>query len=197
MVQVKKEEKRKAIQKSAYRLFKRKGYVATTTAEIAAGAKVSESNVYAYFNSKFDVLYSLFEPWIQERIFNIEKRIAKESNPRAKLRMLLSALWQEIPRDDNGFNNNMMQAISTLPRREKYNPKLLKWLEKRVEAMILSMVSDKRRVELSKGDLARILVMAQDGFVMQVHLEGPADCSNQTIELVCELILGGDSHDRA
>jgi AcrR family transcriptional regulator len=166
--------------------------VATTTAEIAAGAKVSESNVYAYFNSKFDVLYSLFEPWIRERIFHIEKKIAKESNPRAKLRMLLSALWQEIPRDDNGFNNNMMQAISTLPRREKYNPKLLKWLEKRVEAMIFGMVSDKRRVELSKGDLARILVMAQDGFVMQVHLEGPADCSNQTIELVCELILGGD-----
>jgi AcrR family transcriptional regulator len=71
MVQVKKEEKRKAIQKSAYRLFKRKGYFATTTAGIAFGAKVSESNVYAYFNSKFDILYSLFESWIQKRIQNL------------------------------------------------------------------------------------------------------------------------------
>ena len=41
VVQVKKAEVRDAILKSAFRLFKRKGYINTTTAQIAAGAKVS------------------------------------------------------------------------------------------------------------------------------------------------------------
>jgi AcrR family transcriptional regulator len=190
MVQVKKIEKRNAILKSAYRLFRRKGYISTTTAEIAVGAKVSESNLYLYFNSKFDILYNLFEPWIQKRIQNLEIEMANEPRPRARLRILLTALWKDIPRDDNGFNNNMMQAVSTLGRRDKYNPKLLKWVEKKVEDMILNTVSSKRRTVLSKGDLARVLVLAQDGFVMQAHLDGPADCSDQTIELFCDLILG-------
>jgi hypothetical protein len=54
----------------------------------------------------------------------------------------------------------------------------------------------KRRVELAKGNLARVLVMAQDWFVMQVHLDGPSNCSDRTIELFCDLILGHDGQRR-
>jgi hypothetical protein len=73
--------------------------------------------------------------------------------------------------------------------RETYNPKLLRWVEDCIEAM-------KRRVELAKGNLARVLVMAQDWFVMQVHLDGPSNCSDRTIELFCDLILGHDGQRR-
>jgi len=190
VVQVKKAEKKEAILKSAYRLFKRKGYVATTTVQIAAGARVSESNVYAYFESKFDILFSLFEPWIRERIERLEIRVSSEPDSRAKLRVLLTALWREIPYDDNGFSNNMMQALSTLAGRDKYDPKLLQWVKQRIEAMILTAVPRKWHAELTKGDLGRVLVMAQDGFVMHVHLGRSSPCSEAMIELFCDLILG-------
>ena len=75
MAQVKKAHVREAILDSARRLFEKKGYVATTTAQIARAAKVSEANLYVYFNSKFDVLMALYEPWIRERIHRLEGRI--------------------------------------------------------------------------------------------------------------------------
>lgn len=195
-MQVKKAAKKESILKSAYRLFKRKGYAATTTMQIAKGAGISESNLYAYFDSKFEILSNLFEPWVHDRIQQLEIMIAREIDPQAKLRVLLTGLWCKIPHDDGGFNNNMMQAISTLDGRERYNPKLLKWVEERVEAMILTSVPRQRRAELAKGDLGRVLIMAQDGFVMQVHLHRPSACSKETVELFCHLILGTSAEKR-
>ena len=93
MVQVKKAEVRDAILKSAFRLFKRKGYITTTTAQIAAGAKVSESNLYIYFDSKFEILFALCDPWMRERITRLEQRLAGERDQRQRLRTILTLLW--------------------------------------------------------------------------------------------------------
>lgn len=190
VAQVKKAEVRQAILKSAHRLFKRKGYVSTTTAQIAAGAGVSEANLYVYFKSKFAILSGLFEPWLRERIERLEKRVSEERDPRAKLRLLLTGLWQELPREDNGFFNNLMQALSTFARRDSYRPDLLRWLEERIETMILAAVPPRRHAQLTEGSFAHVLVMAQDGFAMHIHLGEATPCSDATIELFCDLILG-------
>ena len=127
MVQVKKAEVRDSILKSAFRLFKRKGYVTTTTAQIAAGAKVSESNLYIYFDSKFEILFALCDPWMRERIARLERHLAGERQARRRLQIILTALWLEMPREDSGFANNLMQALATTARREGYRPELLRW----------------------------------------------------------------------
>lgn len=190
MAQVKKAEVRDAILRSAHRLFKRKGYTSTTTAQIAAGARISEANLYVYFKSKFEILSGLFEPWLRERIEGLERRVVGERDTRAKLRLLLTALWQDLPREDNGFFNNLMQALSTFARRDSYRPELLHWVEERIEAMIISVVPPKRHALLVKGGFAHVLIMAQDGFAMHVHLGATTPCSDATIELFCDLVLG-------
>src|SRR5882757_1940417 len=189
MAQVKKPEVRTAILRSAYRLFKRKGYLATTTSAIAAGAKVSESNLYNYFASKFEILFELYTPWLHERLEALERTVAQESDPRARLRLVLRALWVDLPRDDNGFTNNLMQALSAVARSEGYRPDLLRWAETRIEAMVLSAVPKRRRAQLAAGNLANVLMMAQDGFSMNVHLNPAKPCDPATIELICDLIL--------
>lgn len=190
MVQVKKAEVREAILKSAFALFKRKGYVTTTTAQIAAGAKVSESNLYIYFGSKFEILFAICDPWMRKRVQRLEDRLKAESDPRRRLQIILTMLWREMPAEDNGFPNSLMQALATTARREGYRPDLLRWIEQRVEAMISECLPPARRAQVAKGGLAHLLIMAQDGFVLNYHLNPNSICPDTTVDLVCDLLLG-------
>ncbi len=197
MAQVKKAEVRASILASAYRLFKRKGYVATTTAQIAAGAKISESNLYVYFSSKFEILFAIFEPWMRQLIEDLERRAAAEPDPRTRLRLILTTLWRHMAVHDNGFTNNLMQALTTSTGREGYRPDLLRWAEDRIDALILAAVPPRRRALFSDGSLAHVLMMAQDGFAMNFHLNASTECPDETIEMFCNLLLGSASSVRA
>jgi AcrR family transcriptional regulator len=195
MAQVKKAHVRQAILDSAYRLFKKRGYVATTTAQITKAAKVSEANLYVYFNSKFEVLLALYEPWLRERIHRLEGKVENESDPRRRLKLILTTLWCELPTDDNGFTNNLMQALSTTAGSDGYRPDLLRWTEARVEALILLALPQSRRAELANRRLAHMLMMAQDGLAMHFHLNESEFKVDDLIDLVCNLILGNAASD--
>lgn len=190
MVQVKKTEVKDAILDSAYKLFMKKGYARTTTAQIAAGARVSEANLYVYFKSKLEILFGIYEPWLRERINDLEKRIAAARTPRTRLKLLLTTLWRELPSADNGFTNNLMQALSTSERGEGYDPALLNWVEQRLEQFIVDVLPPEHAAAVRRGRLVHVLMMAQDGFAMAYHLNPDNPCGNAAIELMCDFILG-------
>ena len=197
MVQVKKPELRDAILASAFKLFSRQGYAATTLPQIAKGADLSPGSVYIYFRSKLDVLYALYDPWLRQRINLLEQRLARIRTPRRRLRTLLGALWREIPRERNGFANNVMQAISTATPEERYDPGLLAWVEERVAAMIHESLPPERRRLLGTPAFSHILMMAFDGFVIGHHLRPDRPCSDRTVDLMCRLILAEEGGTRA
>ncbi len=190
MAQVKKPAVRDAILKSGFRLFSRQGYEGTTLSQIAAGAGVSTANVYVYFASKLEVLYALYDPWLSERMNLLGEQLERVRDPRRRLRLLLGALWRDIPAERNGFANNVMQAASTATPEEGYNPKLLNGVEKKIAAMIRGALPPGRCDAQGAARLAHLLMMAFDGFVINYHLRPGKHCSRETIELMCELLLG-------
>src|SRR3972149_4904046 len=164
MAQVKKQTVRDPILKSAFRLFSRQGYQGTTLSQIAAGAGVSTANVYVYFASKLEVLYAIYDPWLRNRLTRLGKQLQRVRDPRRQLRMLLVAMWREIPAERNGFANNVMQAASTATPDEGYNPKLLRWVEEKLAAMIRDALPPGRRDVLASIGFAHIVMMGFDGF---------------------------------
>ena len=70
-------------------------------------------------------------------------------------------------------------------------------MEERIDNLILGAVPKKRRALLSKGALAHVLMMAQDGFSMNVRINPSTPCSEETIELFCDLILGTSASARS
>jgi AcrR family transcriptional regulator len=190
MAQVKKTAVRDAILKSAFRLFSRQGYERTTLAQIAAGARVSTANVYVYFASKLEVLYAIYDPWLRERLTLLAEQLERVRDPHRRLSTLLEALWRDIPAERNGFANNVMQAASTATPEEGYNPTLLLWVEENIAAMIRDALPPARRDELGGAPIAHILMMAFDGFVINYHLQPGKHCGRETIELMCQLLLG-------
>ncbi|MHB1567786.1 MAG: TetR/AcrR family transcriptional regulator [Solirubrobacteraceae bacterium] len=63
----KKQQTRKTIEQVALRLFADRGYENTTLAEIADAANVSRRTIFAYFDSKEDILFCE-EQTVQERL---------------------------------------------------------------------------------------------------------------------------------
>jgi len=191
MVQQKKASVRDAILEGAFRLFSKHGYAATTLAAIAKSANVSPGNVYIYFDSKLEILYAIYDPWLRARVQVLEEELSRIRSPRSRLKRLLISLWRDIPAEENGFLNNIMQAISVTDPNEGYRSTLVQWLEGRVATLLIGSLSPDRRNRLHKARLAHLIIMAFDGFAIHRHLhprENPID--DATIDAVADMLTG-------
>ena len=191
MAQQKKAEVRAAILAGAFRLFATRGYTGTTLSAIAKTAQVSPGNVYIYFGSKLEILYAIYDPWLRARIEKLEEELRPIRSPRNRLEKLLTALWRDIPAEENGFLNNIMQALSVTRPEEGYRSTLVLWLEGRIEAMLSNAMPAARRARFRKARLAHVLVMAFDGFAIHRHLHAGKDAvDDATISAMATMLLG-------
>jgi len=190
MAQVKKPQVRDAILAAALRLYRRQTYQGTTLAQIARAAGVSSANLYVYFDSKLDILYAVYEPWIRARLLLLQEKVKRIDAPLERLRLVLRTLWKEIPAEENGFVNNIVQALSTASKGEKYKPDLLHWMEERIAAMIRDALPLKRRAVLDEARIAHMMVMALDGYSIHNHINPCGVADDATIDVMVKLLLG-------
>ena len=181
MVQVKKAGTRQAILDAAFQLFSDAGYMSATIAQIARTAEVSTSNFYSYFESKLEVFYELYEPWLKERLLRLEADLREIEGSRPKIEALLRALWCDIPRENGGFAVNLIQAISTAEPSAGYRPGLLQWIEQRVASMLSDCLPLERRDYLEQSNTAHVVMMAFDGFVIGRHLHPRARFNQELV----------------
>lgn len=186
MVQRKKSDVRDAILAAAFRLFSTQGYSATSLPQIAREAGISTANVYVYFSSKLDVLFTLYAPWLEERLERLERSLARIRDPQARLQRLLLALWRDLPRESNGFANNVMQAVSTSGADGDYSPQLREFFQSRVAAWVAGCLG---MAEREATLIASVLLMAFDGFAMNVRLVHGAACDARMAELVARRLM--------
>lgn len=180
MSQRKKEGVREAILDASFRLFRDHGYNETSIPAIARAAGISTANVYVYFKSKLDILFTIYEPWLEERLDRLERSLRRIKVPEQRLQRLLLAVWSELPQEANGFANNVIQALSTSGRGEVYSPHLRQLFQQRVAGWIEGCL------ELSAHEsaiLAGVVLMAFDGFAINVHLAHGLACDRNTVRL--------------
>jgi AcrR family transcriptional regulator len=190
MVQVKKAEVREAILEAAARLFEEKGYVGTSINEIGQAAGVAPSGIYIYFNSKLDLFYTVFGPWLKARLELLERELETVTGHRAKVRRIVEAIWLDIPNESNFFANNLMQAVSTATQADLYSGELLEWCEERVAKMLKAAAPRPLRSKAHQASLAHILFMSFNGFVVGAYLGVRAGKTVPAIEAMTDLIVG-------
>lgn len=190
MAQVKKLEVREAIQSAAFRLFAAQGYAGTTMPQIAKDAGIATASVYVYFGSKLAILYAIFDPWIRQRLATLRTDLSAIKDPTQRLRTLFATVWRDIPAENSGFANNVIQAISTAEPDDLYRPVLLKWMEGQLGEMVLEALPIRRRHRVGKASISHLMVMAFDGFILYHHIDPSRPCDDQTIDLMCALLLG-------
>ena len=192
MAQRKKDEVRAAILDAAFTLFTEQGYSETSIPVIARRAGFSTANVYIYFHSKIDILFTLYEPWLQERLDKLETAVRRIKDPGKRLERILMALWRDLPRDSNGFANNVMQAVSTSAGSGDYSPRLRVLFQTRVAQWIQSCL----QISASEAaSIAAVVLMAFDGFAMNVHLAHGVACDKTIVQLFAGLLARASSGD--
>ena len=96
----KKQRTREQIVEAAFRLFDKRGYHATTVADIAAAADIAPRTFFAYFPSKEAVVFFDYEPIIAALRAAIEQRPEGESTIDALRRWLEDSLPAERHESD-------------------------------------------------------------------------------------------------
>lgn len=191
MAQVKKARIRDAIVRSAYRLFRRQSYLGTSIAEIGRAAGIAPSNVYVYFGSKFEIFYAVYEPWLKRRFARLERQLLRIPDPDRRLLHILRTIWLDLPREDNGFANNLMQAVSTTEKDEPFRSDLLSRSEAALSEFLRRALPSRRHAVIEQDRLAHILLMAFDGFVVRHHVGGSRPDMEEVAQIMKLLIAGG------
>lgn len=189
MVQVKKAAIDDAIRNAAFDLFSENGYSRTTIAQIARRADITTSNFYRYYDSKMDVLFEVFAPWFRAHLDDLENRVSGIDDLRERLRAIFLGIWRDIPRADNGFNNNIVEALATYTPDDRYSKALLLETEERITEMIAACVSVDRARLFADHKLAHLMMMGGDGFAINVRLTGPSPPVEDIADMMCTLIL--------
>ena len=187
MAQTKKVAIRQAILDAAYQLFSKHGYSDTNITDIARSAGVAPANLYVYFPSKLEILFSIYGPWLTRQFDDLEKSLLRVRDPRQRLQKILTMVWRDIPSADNGFANNMMQAISTTTVREGYSPALRLAIEERLAKLLDGCLLNLDHAR-TRG-LANIVLMAFDGYALNFHLKGGAVCPSKQLSLFADMLL--------
>lgn len=90
-----KEQRKEAILDAAMKVFKRKGYQATSMGEVAKEAEFSKGTLYSYFDSKFELFAELSNRVLSQVLEGFGRISQEEHEGRAMIGRMLR-LWAEI-----------------------------------------------------------------------------------------------------
>jgi AcrR family transcriptional regulator len=108
----KKAKTRAAIKQEAFRLFRAKGYEATTVEQIAAAAEISTTTFFRYFAAKEDLV--LREEFDAETLDEFRSTLS-ESGPVGALRLAMAAAHARMPPAELQLWREAMQIVTEVP----------------------------------------------------------------------------------
>lgn len=187
MVQVKKVEVEQAITKAAYELFKTNGYSGTRMPQIAKAAHISAANIYVYFDSKLDILISVYQNWFTEQLDEIKRHVISCKNSSEALRRLFIAIWQTLPAADGGFCGTLIEALSDRANKDKYSTLLRAPTDEAIDQMLAHCLPSAPTE--SRQAISTMLIMAFDGYAVNFHLENGQKANLAEIKQLCDMVL--------
>jgi TetR/AcrR family transcriptional regulator, fatty acid metabolism regulator protein len=112
-------DKRGAILRAAIDVFANRGYFNAQVADVARAAGVAAGTVYLYFRSKDDLLVSIFEQTVKQRLNEGREEVAGVSDPRERLRRFARLHLGMLGRDRSlaiVFQVELRQSVKFMER---------------------------------------------------------------------------------
>jgi AcrR family transcriptional regulator len=147
------------------------------------------SSLYSYFPSKIHLLYAVVEPWYKEGFKRLETRVAALTDPRERLRCILLGIWRDMPTENIGLANSLMEALTSADPMQKKPAPLLRWTEERLTALLKGTIPTDPLRRINYDLLSNMFLMAYDGFVINRRLNDIRDIE-MLVDTMCDIILG-------
>lgn len=129
--------------KAATKIFAKKGFYQARICDIAREAQVADGTIYIYFESKDDILISLFEEQMKVVLENMMAQISRQQDPMKKLERFALIHLQLIEQ-----NKSMAEIIQVELRQSS---KFMKEYENKQFAQYLELIGDIIREGQEKG----------------------------------------------
>ena len=134
------QDKKERILETALKLFARKGFHSTSMQEIAEESNVAKGSLYTYFQSKDDLLYSIFSKYFrkfQANIHNIEKLPLDE---REKFYRQILSQMEEIAQQRDFIMIHLQEQMIPMNEKlrsflQKANRDTIRWVRKKIIAI--------------------------------------------------------------
>lgn len=197
-----KEYRIKQIRDSAATLFYKKGYVATTIADISELAEISKGTVYLYFKSKDDLYYSLVEPSL-DRLSKKLIQIAgmKKISPEIRIKKVIDATYDFYVKDPDAYHlvsRYEASVFSKLLSHEKL-VKLKRLMRSNLDQLEVVISDGIKQGSFHKYNPKMTAIIFWNTFMGIIQFqenrleEGKADYRRSTIDAAMEIILTGIS----
>lgn len=155
--------KRDLILKAATKLFARRGFFNAQVADVAREAGVAAGTVYLYFQSKDDLLISIFERTMHEGLEAGRQALAGVSDPVERLRRLALVHLERLGQDRDlavVFQVELRQSTKFM---ERFSSSLLQdYLHAIRDAVADAQTAGRFRREVSPTFAAKVLYGALD-----------------------------------
>jgi TetR/AcrR family transcriptional regulator, fatty acid metabolism regulator protein len=184
--------KRDAILRAAIDVFAERGYFNAQVADVARAAGVAAGTVYLYFESKDDLLVSIFERSMRESLTAGREAVADLSDPRERLRRLARGHLARLGSDRNlaiVFQVELRQSTKFM---ERFSSTLLRdYL-----GLIREAIADGQRAEIFRDDIkatvaAKMLFGALDEMATNWILSRRRYSLESDADAVVDLFING------
>jgi TetR/AcrR family fatty acid metabolism transcriptional regulator len=168
-------DKRERILDAAVRVLARKGFHATRVSEVAKAAGVADGTIYLYFDSKDELLVSLFEDRVERLLKFLEAELPRAKTAIDKLRRVIE-IQLGLLEDERDLAEVLTVILrqSTKLMKEHAAPKFNAYLDVIARVVAEGQASGELRDDVSPHLVARAIFGALDGIAMTWAL-GKAD----------------------
>jgi AcrR family transcriptional regulator len=104
MPRLKAEQRKEQLVKVATQVFAKGGYAATTTAEIAEAAGVTEPILYRHFKNKQELFVAIVQEVSEATVAHFAELAAKESDPIRRIRKVCSSIADHIRKHAEAYH---------------------------------------------------------------------------------------------
>ena len=189
--------KRERILDAAVRVFARKGFHATRVSEVAKAAGVADGTIYLYFESKDQLLVSLFEHRVERLLAYLETELPRAPSASHRLQRIIELQLGLLEGE-----RDLAEVVTVIFRqsaklmREHGAPKFNAYLDAIARVIAEGQASGELRDDVTPHVAARAVFGALDGITMTWAL-GKAEhggllrVSGQLVEIILRGLTPG------
>jgi len=160
-------DKRDRILRAAVKVFAKNGFYATRVSEVAKAAGVADGTIYLYFDSKDDLLVSLFEDRVSKLLAFMSETLPKLSSAPERLRAVIDMQLGLLEGErDLAEVVTVIIRQSTRLMKEFAAPKFLAYLDAIAKIVQEGQAAGDFRPDVSPHIAARAVFGALDGITL-------------------------------
>jgi AcrR family transcriptional regulator len=184
--------RRRELIRGAARLFRRKGFDATSTRDIAAAAGMQSGSPFYHFKSKQELLYAVMEEGMRSAIERQQQALeqATASTPQAQLRVLVRNHFDVLLGPGSDFIPVMLYEARSITPRQRAT---LAELQSTYEAPWVPVLQALKKGGQLKADvkLARLLIFGALNWSAQWYDRRKRATLDELTDAAMGLFLGG------